>query len=955
MSEGTTRGEAAAHILAREVGRRTRSIQSRIDAIEAERLAEIAAVRERLLATDAADDRQDALIGDLRTDLATTGRTLGRAAEEQRLILALTTDGLAEIDARLRANEATDQAQDSQLGQLDLRVTDVEALAPVSGPKGDKGDKGETGAPGRPGRSSIGGGGAATIQAAGVTVGTRPTLNFVSGATVTDNAVSDRVDVTVSGGGGGVTSLAGSNGITVSAATGAVTAGATFAAPASLAVSSTVVTGSASSFANSAHVHAMPGSAVAGASAVADSAAAGSASTLALSDHKHSREAFGTTITASTIGGTAAAGTSTTIVREDHKHAFPAGAAPTALTVSSTQATGSSASPALADHVHAMPGSGTPGASAVADSAATGSATTVALSDHKHGREAFATPVALSGAVDAGSATTVARSDHQHGGAVVFPLGTALLPSIAPASDADTGLWSPAADTLALSTGALERVRIDSIGAVGIGTTSPISTLDVRGIIRASQIVRGTPVAGSSITFGAVTANNLVPPPMFQGGTGALTSVGTTATGSGATGVAADPTGRFLFVTNYSDNTVQAYTINQSTGAVTSVGAVATGTNPHGHAVDPTGRFVFVANNSGNTVQAYTINQSTGALTSVGAVAAGNNPIAPAADPTGRFVYVSNNGAATVQAYTINQSTGALTSVGAVAAGTQPIGAAVDPTGRFLFVTNYGSSTVQAYTINQSTGAVTSVGTTATGSYPHDAAVDPTGRFAFVVNIGSDTIQAYTINQFTGALTSVGAVATGSSPFNVAVDPTGRFVFVSNFGSNTVQAYRIDNFGGNTGTFLDRLMVGTIASPAYALQLSTDSAGKPTSSTWTVVSDARLKDVAGVYERGLADVVALAPKRYRLNGKYGSVDDGREHVSVIAQEVQTVWPEMIGSHPFQETDSETGESVEIELLNLNTNDLQWGVVNAIKELLARIEHLTARLGVLEDAGVTLPT
>ena len=31
MSEGTTRGEAAAHILAREMGRRARAIQARID------------------------------------------------------------------------------------------------------------------------------------------------------------------------------------------------------------------------------------------------------------------------------------------------------------------------------------------------------------------------------------------------------------------------------------------------------------------------------------------------------------------------------------------------------------------------------------------------------------------------------------------------------------------------------------------------------------------------------------------------------------------------------------------------------------------------------------------------------------------------------------------------------------------------------------------------------------
>ena len=173
------------------------------------------------------------------------------------------------------------------------------------------------------------------------------------------------------------------------------------------------------------------------------------------------------------------------------------------------------------------------------------------------------------------------------------------------------------------------------------------------------------------------------------------------------------------------------------------------------------------------------------------------------------------------------------------------------------------------------------------------------------------------------------------------------FVTKANTGSDTAQTYRINNFGGNTGTFLDRVIVGTIASPAYALQLSTDSAGKPTSSSWTIVSDARVKEVTGTYERGLADVISLAPKRYRLNGKYGSVDDGKEHVSIIAQDAQDTWPEMIGASPHQETDSETGETVQMELLNLNTNDLQWGLVNAVKELAAQNASMQARIDALE--------
>ena len=46
-------------------------------------------------------------------------------------------------------------------------------------------------------------------------------------------------------------------------------------------------------------------------------------------------------------------------------------------------------------------------------------------------------------------------------------------------SDTDTGMWFPAANTVAWSTGGSERMRVDSSGNVGIGTTSPSYKLDI--------------------------------------------------------------------------------------------------------------------------------------------------------------------------------------------------------------------------------------------------------------------------------------------------------------------------------------------------------------------------------------------------------------------------------------------------------------------------------------------
>ena len=68
-----------------------------------------------------------------------------------------------------------------------------------------------------------------------------------------------------------------------------------------------------------------------------------------------------------------------------------------------------------------------------------------------------------------------------------FGNGTAALPSITNTGDLNTGLFFPAADTVAVSTAGFERFRINDSGDVGIGTNSPtslgtgITTLELKG------------------------------------------------------------------------------------------------------------------------------------------------------------------------------------------------------------------------------------------------------------------------------------------------------------------------------------------------------------------------------------------------------------------------------------------------------------------------------------------
>ena len=148
---------------------------------------------------------------------------------------------------------------------------------------------------------------------------------------------------------------------------------------------------------------------------------------------------------------------------------------------------------------------------------------------------------------------------------------------------------------------------------------------------------------------------------------------------------------------------------------------------------------------------------------------------------------------------------------------------------------------------------------------------------------------------------------------------------------------RIDS-SGNVG-------IGT-SSPTYKLQLSTDSAAKPSTNTWTIASDERIKNVTGEYTKGLDAVCALRPITYEYNGAAGFEADGKENISIIAQEAIEHFPECVGT--FNAKLNETDET-ETELYNWNGHALTFALVNAIKELKAELDTVKSELNALKNA------
>ena len=79
-------------------------------------------------------------------------------------------------------------------------------------------------------------------------------------------------------------------------------------------------------------------------------------------------------------------------------------------------------------------------------------------------------------------------------GVLTLPAGTVSAPAITTTGDTNTGIFFPAADTIAFTEGGVESMRIDSSGNVGIGTSSPSVKLEVSGRVLGDSLVAANAV-----------------------------------------------------------------------------------------------------------------------------------------------------------------------------------------------------------------------------------------------------------------------------------------------------------------------------------------------------------------------------------------------------------------------------------------------------------------------------
>lgn len=100
----------------------------------------------------------------------------------------------------------------------------------------------------------------------------------------------------------------------------------------------------------------------------------------------------------------------------------------------------------------------------------------------------------------------------------------------------------------------------------------------------------------------------------------------------------------------------------------------------------------------------------------------------------------------------------------------------------------------------------------------------------------------------------------------------------------------------NNGYIMNRLGLGT-TSPTYQLQLSTDSAAKPSTTTWTTTSDLRLKtNISFADKNRCYEIIKTLPlKHYTWNKDYldATMILDNSKLGWIAQDVQEVFPKAV--------------------------------------------------------------
>ena len=290
---------------------------------------------------------------------------------------------------------------------------------------------------------------------------------------------------------------------------------------------------------------------------------------------------------------------------------------------------------------------------------------------------------------------------------------------------------------------------------------------------------------------------------------------------NGPTGIAIDPSNRFLYVANEGDDRVYQFRIKRDTGDLSTIGEGAVDAGPASHpqqiAISPRGDFAYVTNSgkdsdgkdsdgkdSDGSIAEYAIDSTTGALKPLEIFRGSGlqSPLGIAFMPNGKFVYVSDSGAGTLVAFAVEPS-GKLKLV----ASTPSLGdkpghpglIAVHPSSAFVYsVDRLLGTVVVAKPAEDGKLSVTNtyhVGISTSGPFGVALAAVGPKMFVYTGNRGSDTVSTLEVKP--GGLEIVGECPTGMGyPTGMVTDSSGHLLYVVDRDASTVTQFALADSDG---------------------------------------------------------------------------------------------------------------------------------------------------------------
>jgi 6-phosphogluconolactonase len=364
-------------------------------------------------------------------------------------------------------------------------------------------------------------------------------------------------------------------------------------------------------------------------------------------------------------------------------------------------------------------------------------------------------------------------------------------------------------------------------------------------LLAASTQVFGNPaVKGKYLVFiGTYTQQNSkgIYAYRFDEATGKVTALGLAAESVNPSFLAVDPSERFLYADNETDNyegrktgAVSAFSINRSTGKLTFLNQVASrGTAPCYVSLDHTGKYVLVANYGSGSVAVFPV-LADGSLGKASAFdqhtghsvnpkrQEGPHAHSISLSPDNRFALAADLGLDELLVYRFDPISGSLQPndppFAKVAPGAGPRHFAFSPNGKFVYVISEMGSTITAFTYDANRGVLHEFQAISTlpGGYHGESTgaeveVHPSGKFLYASNRGDDSIAVFRVNARSGKLTPIESISTqGKTPRNFAIDPTGSYLFAANQDSDTVVVFQIHQ---ETGRLTPTGQVLKISSP----------------------------------------------------------------------------------------------------------------------------------------------